>query len=745
MRLAVHLENEQTVVFRPGEEDAVLDRGGLDTTLTAWFKLNQLDADARTISYADIPEHYVFDKRVRRWNRRARRSSSTSPIGRMYSVNPRDKERFFLRLLLLYTPGATSYADLRTIDGHECRTFQEACEVRELTSTDVEWEKCLREAAQWAMPGQLRSLFTTLVVWCCVVSVDRLFETFRQELSEDCADAPDVAVGRAYDDIDCMLVQQGHPGLADLGVARPLARELSPAEDAVMDVLMSVNEISRAALNNDQMQIHDEVVNAATSIPARACFFVDGPGGTGKTFLYNVIVNSLRGLHRTTVCVAWTGIAAMLLPNGATAHSTFKIPLDLDASSALCLKGQSTEAHRLRSADVIIWDEAPMAPANALDAVDRGLRSLMRNDLPFGGKIMVLGGDFRQVLPVIPRGSMSEQMAASIKSSNVWWRFQVRHLTQNMRTGEDQAEFARWLLRIGDGVLAPDVELPRECIVEGDLADTVFGADVHEGRTSHFHSTVILAATNADCDVINANVNERICGEAMEYRSIDTMDDEGSHALYPVEFLNTLSVTGIPPHILRLRVGSIVLLLRNLNLKRGLCNGVRMVVRKMEQHVLEVELLTGPFAGSREYIPRIEHRPALSQMPINFVRKQFPIQLAFAMTINKAQGQTFDKLGLWLERPVFTHGQLYVALSRVRSRGSLFVKLPKGMTSTRNVVYRGAVVGGQHPMHEDNLDIDTCHSPQLRGDHGEQIVEGDFADEHPLGEESEADGYFDDV
>ena len=170
-----------------------------------------------------------------------------------------------------------------------------------------------------------------------------------------------------------------------------------------------------------------------------------------------------------------------------------------------------------------------------------------------------------------------------------------------------------------------------------------------------------------------------------------------------------------------------------------------MVVRKMEQHVLEVELLTGPFAGSREYIPRIEHRPALSQMPINFVRKQFPIQLAFAMTINKAQGQTFDKLGLWLERPVFTHGQLYVALSRVRSRGSLFVKLPKGMTSTRNVVYRGAVVGGLHPMHEDNLDIDTCHSPQLRGDHGEQIVEGDFADEHPLGEESEADGYFDDV
>ena len=686
VRLAVHLENEQTVVFHPVEEEAALERGGLDTTLTAWFKLNMSDVHARAIPYADIPEHYVFDKRLRRWKRRAREGSDRAPIGRMYSVNPRDRERFFLHLLLLYTPGAISYADLRTIDGHECRTFQEACEVRELTSTDDEWEKCLREAAQWAMPGQLRSLFAMLVIWCCVVNVERLFETFRQALSEDYVEIPDVAAARAYDDIDCMLVQQGHPGLADLGVVRPMDQEPSHADDRLMGVQMSVDERSRAALNSDQMRIHDEVVNAATSTLARGCFFVDGPGGTEKTLLYNVIVNSLKGLHRTVVCVAWTGIAAMLLPGGATAHSTFKIPLDLDASSVLCLRGQSPEAHKLRAADVIIWDEAPMAPANALDAVDRGLRTLMRNDLPFGGKVMVLGGDFRQVLPVIPRGSMSEQMAASIKSSNVWWRFQVRHLTQNMRTSEDQVEFARWLLRIGDGVLVPDVELPRECIVHGDLADAVFGAGMQEGRTSHFHSTVILAPTNTDCDAINANVNERICGEAIEYKSIDTMDDEGSHALYPVEFLNTLNVTGIPPHVLRLRMGSIVLLLRNLNLKRGLCNGVRMVVCKMEQHVLEVELLTGPFAGSREFIPRIEHRPALSQMPINFVRKQFPVQLAFAMTINKAQGQTFDKLGLWLERPVFTHGQLYVALSRVCSKGSLFVKLPNGMTSTRNVV-----------------------------------------------------------
>ena len=122
---------------------------------------------------------------------------------------------------------------------------------------------------------------------------------------------------------------------------------------------------------------------------------MDGPSGTGKTFLYKVIVSTLWHMHRTVVCVAWTRIAAMLFPNGVTAYSTFKIPLELDSASVLHLRGQSHEERALRDASVVIWDEAPMAPANALDAVERGLRTLTRSDRPFGGKVMLLGGDFR--------------------------------------------------------------------------------------------------------------------------------------------------------------------------------------------------------------------------------------------------------------------------------------------------------------------------------------------------------------
>ena len=115
-----------------------------------------------------------------------------------------------------------------------------------------------------------------------------------------------------------------------------------------------------------------------------------------------------------------------------------------------------------------------------------------------------------------------------------------------------------------------------------------------------------------------------------------------------------------------------------------------MIVKRIHAHAIELELLTGEKAGSRAFIPRIRLHPAPSLTPFEFVRTQFPVNLAFAMTINKAQGQTFGRVGLSLLQPVFSHGQLYVALSRVRSLASLRVKLAAG-TRTKNVVYPEAL------------------------------------------------------
>ncbi|UYV76683.1 hypothetical protein LAZ67_14001748 [Cordylochernes scorpioides] len=153
---------------------------------------------------------------------------------------------------------------------------------------------------------------------------------------------------------------------------------------------------------------------------------------------------------------------------------------------------------------------------------------------------------------------------------------------------------------------------------------------------------------------------------------------------YPTEFLNSLTPTGMPPHQLNLKIGAIVMLLRNMNPKQGLCNGTRMVIQRMFSHVLEVQKLTGTKVGHTVLVPKIS-----SDTNLLFIlkKRQFPLRLAFAMTINKAQGQTFARLGLLLHEPVFTHGQLYVAFSCVRTLDSIRVKLNPRINKTRNIVF----------------------------------------------------------
>ena len=109
------------------------------------------------------------------------------------------------------------------------------------------------------------------------------------------------------------------------------------------------------------------------------------------------------------------------------------------------------------------------------------------------------------------------------------------------------------------------------------------------------------------------------------------------------------------------------MLLRNLDLKAGLCNGTRMIVRRLFNNVIDTEIISGNGIGKRVLIPRIQLVPSDTGLPFQLCRRQFPLRLSYSMTINKAQGQTFDKVGIFLQKPCFAHGQLYVAFSRCRS------------------------------------------------------------------------------
>uniref|UniRef100_H3G651 ATP-dependent DNA helicase n=1 Tax=Phytophthora ramorum TaxID=164328 RepID=H3G651_PHYRM len=189
-------------------------------------------------------------------------------------------------------------------------------------------------------------------------------------------------------------------------------------------------------------------------------FFVDGPGGTGKSTLLRNILAKVRLSGKIAIAVASSGIASLLLMGGRTAHSTFKIPLKIDGESTCNMNKRSQVTELMRKASLIVWDEAPMAHRHAFEAVDRTLRDVLDNEAePFGGKVVVLSGDFRQILPVVKGGSATETIDACLKSSELWPLFQKVRLTENMRvrraatsdSAAEMAAFSEYLLEVGEG------------------------------------------------------------------------------------------------------------------------------------------------------------------------------------------------------------------------------------------------------------------------------------------------------
>ena len=164
--------------------------------------------------------------------------------------------------------------------------------------------------------------------------------------------------------------------------------------------------------------------------------------------------------------MATSGIAASILPGGRTAHSRFKIPLDFSKSKTCQLSKQGSVAKLLSESKLILWDEASMARQETVKAFDDLLRDIMESNLPFGGKVVVFGGDFRQTLPVIEQSTKEVLLQSCLLNSPLWPELHKLKLSENMQAILDP-QFSEFLLSVGEG--KEPVDLNGEITLSTDL------------------------------------------------------------------------------------------------------------------------------------------------------------------------------------------------------------------------------------------------------------------------------------
>ena len=724
-QLAVHLENGQRVYFT---EDTARDQASRDppkTTLTEFFNLCQVDDFARTLYYVDVPRYYTWNKKS--WSRRKQGTpvdgfpgiKEARILGRVYTISPRQGECFYLRLLLHHVRGPQSFSDLRTVNGDLCCSFREACFKLDLLEDDNQYHLAMEEASVSNSAASLRSLFAVILTWCEPSNPFEMYERNKEVMAEDFLhqhrtrlgnvdlDYNDDIFNLALNDLQDKVLSMGGRELSEYGLPQP---QTVDNDRFAMVYHREINydqgeqrayvERNLPLLTSDQQEVYDSFCSMITGNDG-GMLFLDAPGGTGKTFLINIILAKLRSEGKIALATASSGIAATLLTGGRTLHSTFKIPLDLHAMDIpICNIKKGTALCRvIQEGKATVVDEAPMTNKLAFEALDRTLRDLTGKDQPMGGMCMLLCGDFRQILPVIQGGTRGNIVDSCLKKSFLWDHVTVKHLHTNMRVHlhEDEAagEFAGQLLAIGDGKypidISPDIiQLPENigtfvCSMD-ELVSRVYPDLLSNFRNMNWLSErCILAPLNETTRTINTALVAQLPGNSVEYRSLDSVLDESQAVHFPIEFLNSLEVSGFPSHLLSLKIAAPIIILRSLDPPR-VTNGTRCVITKLSANTIEAKISHGRYAGHDIIIPHIPLIPSNSTLPFEFRRLQFPVALCFAMTINKSQGQTFKAVGVDLTNESFTHGMLYVALSRVGSPNCLTLLVREGR-KTCNVVY----------------------------------------------------------
>ena len=712
--LYTHLENEQIVVFEEAataEERAAAVKAKHTDLMNYFARPTGKKFD--NLTYVEYYERYIVTKPSKNGTKTGsadalkdsngntvkRRVRQNSSIARVSFLSPTNGDVYYLRLLLLHCPASGFQDFLCKDDGSMHENYEEAARALGLVQQGEEYKLALREASFFLLASQFRRLFVTLLL--NGASGAELWKEFVGDLTEDYLSRMTLEAARAeaLRVIDLMLLENGRC-TAEYGL--PTVAHASTELDRFQNMFDQSNEnaaaeLGRTTLTPEQLVIYQRVIQSVQENQGKI-FMVRAPGGTGKTYTMNLVAAKLRGQGKIVIEVAASGIAALQMKAGWTSHSMFKLPREeRHFEGCLCdITAESQRAALLRAADLIVWDEVTMSHRYSIEAVDKTLRDFMQTDLPFGGKTVAFAGDWRQTATIVPRGTDKQSIDASFISSPLYSQVEALTLEAAMRDRADPV-YAAFVRSVGNGT-APIVETVdgKRCILlrlpDGRTIQTttspqellrfVYGDDATSYDPYACASKALLAPTNVSTDTINAGVLKKVTTPSYVALSTDFLkaDDtkkglaEKTRRDFPPDVLHKMDEKNVPPHRLELKENALVMICRNVNIREKLVNGQKAVIQKIHNNTIEVRLLL-PGPPVIVTLPRINFTVKTNQNGVSFQRRQYPLRLCYAMTINKAQGQTLDKIGLDLRDDVFAHGQLYVALSRARCAANVMVLL----------------------------------------------------------------------
>lgn len=569
MRLHVHLPNQHSVIFDPTADAAdILDANlAATSTLLQWFELNQSDATARRYSYTEIPEHFVWNKD--KWSRRQR----GSVLGRIYSVSSRNQELFALKRLLSVVRGATGWDDLRSVDGVCYGSFQEACGARGMLADDGDIIEAFQEIARVSCSVENnRHQFALLLLNRQCQNTPQFFALMQEHLCDNnevntanCANAlwhiEEImqSAGRSLSDDDFGIQLPPRPDSMHQTQALCFRKHVFHSDQCITE-----RDACLTLFTDEQRQAYSEVIAAVNGNSRKNVFAILSSAGCGKTMWVTGLTWALRAEGVIVLNVAASALAATLLPGGCTAHSAFKIPIPTTSDSYCGVKGD--ERLLLRRCKCICYDEVSMVSQDLADCLDRFLQDIMNNTQPFGGKIMVFLGDFKQLLPVAP----GVKYPATVKNCRWWKDAQVLRFTKNFRA-LSHPEFVSFLEDVGNGVLQQiPVPLASRVRSHSALIAAVYGNDITKVSGSR---NMIMAFTLKTCHEINNECMSAIHTQELLADAFDDTKDNRQPDLYTAEYLASLPLHNVPPATLSLKISARYMIIKNYNPDAGVCNG----------------------------------------------------------------------------------------------------------------------------------------------------------------------------